>query len=96
MNTSTLGGGNGVGNFLEIINTYLEDNVDQGRWWLHQNYADEYYRMAQGVHDTNVAHRIALQQKEELERQVAYFKQAKGYRLMAKVYSIYYKLRGKR
>lgn len=82
--------GNGVGKFMEIIDTYLNDNVNQGRWWLHQNYADEYYRMM----GTDAGYKTLLQQKIDLENQLEYFKKAKGHRLMSKAYVVYRKMRG--
>lgn len=67
----------------------MGDSVNQERWWLHQNYADNYYRMAVDVERME----SVLQQKNELERQLAYFRGAKGYKLMSKLYAVYHKLK---
>lgn len=86
--------GNGVNELVKIIDAYLRSDVNQERWWLHQNYADEYYRMARTIGEVNSAYESVKQQKDELEKQLLYFKQAKGHKLMSSSYRLYYKLKG--
>lgn len=86
--------GGGVEKMIQIIDAHLDDNVNQERWWLHQNLADEYHSMRKALHRTRVAYDKTLKQKKNLENQVLYFKQAKGHRLMSKVYSVYRRIRG--
>lgn len=84
--------GNGVKKLIDIIDTYLDDNVNQERWWLHQNYADEYYRMM----GTDAGYKTIMQEKISLEEQLQYFKNAKGHKFMSKVYVVYRKIRGQK
>lgn len=84
--------GDGVEKLIDIIDKYLDDNVNQGRWWLHQNYADEYYKMMKA----DAGYKTIMQEKIALEEQLQYFKKAKGHRLMSKVYVVYRKLRGQK
>lgn len=85
--------GSGVSGFLKMMEAYLEDKVDQERWWLHQNYADEYYQMVRDIHSISHDRDTVQQQKIETEKELTYFRQAKGYKLMSKLYKVYYKMR---
>lgn len=82
--------GRGVDEFLEIIERYLRDEINQERWWLHQNYADEYYTMRSTAHGYD----SILREKNELEKQLEYFKKAKAHRVVSWLYVPYRKLRG--
>lgn len=82
--------GDGVNKLSEIIDMYLRDEINQERWWLHQNYADEYYRMRGVVHD----YESLLRQKNDIELQLEYYKKAKGHKLISALYVPYRKLRG--
>lgn len=86
--------GSGVEKMIEIIDTHLNDNVNQERWWLHRSLADEYYSTRMSARSTNAAYKKTLEQKKRLENQLLYFRQAKGHRLMSKIYSVYRRIRG--
>lgn len=84
--------GNGVGELMKIIDNCLKDNVNQEKWWLHRRLADEFYAFRQAHYE----YEGLLHEKNELERQVTYYRNAKGYKLMAKLYGVYHRLRGRK
>ena len=86
--------GNGVNRMMDIIDSHLNDSVNQQRWWLHQKLASEYHTNRNRLRDLNNAYKKSVEKNKNLERQLAYYKQAKGHRFMSSIYKVYRRIRG--
>lgn len=83
--------GDGVNNFVDIIYTYLHDEVDQERWWLHQNLADEYNKLRIENYDIKTAYATITIDNQKITKANSRI----GHRAVAMLYRAYDRLRGK-